>query len=70
MNTIQSTPKSSDQPVEATITKTSVEVLELFAEELPTQHDLKSSSTFGSAGTVSSTGGGSTFGTISTLSSL
>lgn len=47
------------------------EELDLFAEELPTQNDLKPTQTFGSIGTAAcATGGGSTFSTLSSFSSL
>jgi hypothetical protein len=44
-------------------------MLELFAEELPAQHDLKASDCFGCIATVSSTAG-STFSTLSSVSTL
>ncbi|HYE75362.1 MAG TPA: thiocillin family RiPP, partial [Blastocatellia bacterium] len=45
------------------------DLLDLFAEELPTQHDLKPTQTFGCIGTASSTAG-SCFSSLSTLSTL
>lgn len=45
------------------------DLLDLFAEELPTQHDLKPTQTFGCVASASSTAG-SCFSTLSTVSTL
>ncbi len=47
------------------------DALELFAEELPAQQDLRTGSTSGCIATAAcATGGGSTFSTLSSFSSL
>lgn len=50
--------------------KPAVDMLDLFAEELPIQHDLKRAECFGCIGTVSSTGSGSTISSLSSVSTL